>query len=375
MNNALFNLMLTQFRQYIREPQILFWSFGFPLLLVWLLGLSFSSHEIPERRIGVILPQEPSAAALVRQWSEHLSANQHELQGIINLPEVKRQHLIKVTYQVSYYKSRNDVIIALKRGDIQIFVELTPQKAGDNSEPKRIYYLDPQNNDAMLSYYLLNEKEKGIHNPQDNNLSILETAGLRYVDFLVPGLLAMTIMETCLIAVGWALVEKRITRVTRQMCITPMRKSTFLLAHICSCFLINIIEILIINLFAHIYFDVEIQGSFNAFLLLLFAGNVCFSGIAVFASSKAMKAQTANGLLEVTMLIQILLSGIFFSYKNFPHWMVNIIEYLPLTILTDTIRKVFIEGADIQLVMPANLILLAYGIITFIIGMRLFRWY
>lgn len=375
MNNALFNLVLTQFRQYIREPQILFWSFGFPLLLVWLLGLSFSSQDIPERRIGVVLPQDRAAAAQVRQWSEQLSANAHQLPGVINLPEVKRLHLIKVTWRVSYYQHRDEVILALKRGDIQMFVEATPPKEGGNGEPKRIYYLDPQDNEAMLSYYLLNEEEKGAQQPQDNNLSVLETAGLRYVDFLVPGLLAMAIMETCLIAVGWALVEKRITRVTRQMCITPMRKSTFLLAHIGACFLINFIEILIINLFARVYFDVEIQGSFNAFLLLLFAGNVCFSGVAVLASSRAMKAQTANGLLEVTILIQVLLSGIFFSYKNFPHWMASIIEYLPLTVLADAMRKVFIEGADVQLVMPATLMLLGFGLITFVIGMRIFRWY
>lgn len=375
MNSALFNLMLTQFRQYIREPQILFWSFGFPLLLIWLLGLSFSSQSIPERRIGIVVPQDTTAAAEAHQWGEQLVANPHLLQGIINLPEIKRQHLIKVTYHVTYYQHHDDVILALKRGDIQMFVEWLPQKTEDNREAKRIYYLDPQDNEAMLSYYLLNEEEQGESQPQYNNLSVLETAGLRYIDFLVPGLLAMAIMETCLIAVGWALVEKRITRVTRQMCITPMCKSTFLLAHIVACFLINFVEILVITLFARIYFDVEIQGSVGAFLLLLFAGNVCFSGIAVLASSRAMKAQTANGLLEVAILMQILLSGIFFSYKNFPHWMVNIIEYLPLTLLTDAMRRVFIEGADIQQIASAVLMLSGFGVITFITGMRIFRWY
>ncbi|AHY09199.1 ABC transporter permease [Serratia plymuthica] len=371
MNSALFNLMLTQFRQYIREPQILFWSFGFPLLLVWLLGLSFSSQDIPERRIGIVMPQDQTAAAQVREWSEQLAATDHQLQGIVNLQEVKRQHLIKVKYLVSYYQNRDEVILALKRGDIQMFVEVIPQQTGQ----KRIYYLDPQDNEAMLSYYLMNEKEQGERQPTEKNLSVLETAGLRYVDFLVPGLLAMAIMETCLIAVGWALVEKRITRVTRQMCITPMRKSTFLMAHIGACFLINFIEILIINLFARVYFDVEIQGSFSAFLLLLFAGNVCFSGVAVLASSRAMKAQTANGLLEVTILVQVLFSGIFFSYKNFPHWMVSIIEYLPLTMLADAMRKVFIEGGDIRLIMPATLMLMGFGVFTFVLGMRIFRWH
>ncbi|MBI6548650.1 ABC transporter permease [Xenorhabdus lircayensis] len=365
MNSALINLMNTQFRQYIREPEILFWSFGFPLLLVWLLGVSFSSQDIPERNIGIVLPTEVVQQQQVKQWGDQLVAQQHMIAGIVNKDEIKRDRLVKVRYKVTYYPDHDAVVRGLKRGDIQMFIE-------QDKEGKRVHYLDPQNSDALLTYYLLNQQGEV---QAEKNLFILETPGLRYVDFLVPGLLAMAIMETCLIAVGWALAEKRVSRVTRQMCITPMRKSTFLIAHILSCLLISITEILIIYWFAQIYFDVEMQGSFYAFLLLMLAGNICFSGVAVLVASRARKAQTANGLLEVSILIQILLSGIFFSYKNFPQWMANIIEYLPLTILADNMRKIFIEGGDIMQALPAAIILSLVGVITFITGMKIFRWY
>ncbi|PHM67801.1 ABC transporter [Xenorhabdus stockiae] len=365
MNSALINLMKTQFRQYIREPEILFWSFGFPLLLVWLLGLSFSSQDIPERYIGIVLPTEVAEQQKIKQWGEQFTAHEHTISGIINQDEIKRNNLVKVKYHIKYYPDREAVILGLKRGDIQMFIE-------QNTQGKQIHYLDPQDGDALLTYYLLNQQEG---KQTDKNLFILETPGLRYLDFLIPGLLAMAIMETCLIAVGWALAEKRLARVTRQMCITPMRKTTFLMAHILACLIINFVEILIIYQFAKIYFDIEIQGSFYAFLLLLFAGNICFSGVAVLVASRARKAQTANGLLEVSILIQVLLSGIFFSYKHFPQWMVNIVEYLPLTILADNMRKVFIEGGDLLQVVPASIALVVIGIMTFILGMRIFRWY
>lgn len=365
MNSALINLMNAQFRQYIREPEILFWSFGFPLLLVWLLGVSFSSQDIPEREIGIVLPADISQQQAIKQWGDQLIAQQHIISGIVNKDEIKRERLVKVRYKVTYYPDHDAVVRGLKRGDIQMFIE--QDKAG-----KRVHYLDPQNSDALLTYYLLNQQGEA---QAEKNLFILETPGLRYVDFLVPGLLAMAIMETCLIAVGWALAEKRVSRVTRQMCITPMRKSTFLLAHILSCLLISVTEILIIYWFAQIYFDIVIQGSFYAFLLLMLAGNICFSGVAVLVASRARKAQTANGLLEVSILIQILLSGIFFSYKNFPQWMANIIEYLPLTILANNMRIIFIEGGDIIQALPAVAILSLVGVVTFIVGMRIFRWY
>ncbi|MDX7990069.1 ABC transporter permease [Xenorhabdus littoralis] len=365
MNSALINLMTTQFRQYIREPEILFWSFGFPLLLVWLLGISFSSQNIPERDVGIVLPTEIAEQQKIKEWGEGLAAQEHIISGIINQNEIKRDKLVKVKYRIKYYPDRDAVVLGLKRGDIQMFIE-------QNAEGKRIHYIDPQNSDALLTYYLLNQP-KGEQ--ADRDLFILETPGLRYLDFLIPGLLAMAIMETCLIAVGWALAEKRITRVTRQMCITPMKKSTFLMAHILACLIINFVEILIIYWFAEIYFDVEMQGAFSAFLLLLLAGNICFSGMAVLVASRARKGQTANGLLEVSILIQILLSGIFFSYKNFPEWMANIVEYLPLTILADNIRKIFIEGGDVMQTIPAAIILSLIGVVMFIAGMKIFRWY
>ncbi|QTL41173.1 ABC transporter permease [Xenorhabdus budapestensis] len=365
MNSALVNLMKTQFRQYLREPEILFWSFGFPLLLVWLLGVSFSSQDIPERDIGIVLPTEIAEQHKIKQWGEQLAAHEHIISGIINQDEIKRDKLVKVKYRIKYYSDHDAVVLGLKRGDIQMFIE-------QNAEGKRVHYLDPQDSNALLTYYLLNQQEG---KQADENLFILETPGLRYLDFLVPGLLAMAIMETCLIAVGWALAEKRIARVTRQMCITPMRKSTFLMAHILACLIINFAEILMIYLFAEIYFDIEIQGSFYAFLLLLFTGNICFSGVAVLVASRARKAQTANGLLEVSILVQVLVSGIFFSYKHFPQWMVSIVEYLPLTILADNMRKVFIEGGDLLQVVPASIALIVIGIIAFILGMRIFRWY
>ncbi|MDR0217666.1 MAG: ABC transporter permease [Enterobacteriaceae bacterium] len=365
MNSALFNLIQTQFRQYLREPEILFWSFGFPLLLVWLLGVSFSSQDIPERDIGIVLPATIAEQQKIKQWGTQLAAHEHRINGIINQDHIKRDKLVKVRYRIKYYSDREAVILGLKRGEIQMFIE-------QNREGKRIHYLDPQDNEALLTYYLLNQPSE---NAANENLFILETPGLRYLDFLIPGLLAMAIMETCLIGVGWALAEKRLARVTRQMCITPMRKTTFLLAHILACLIINLVEILIIYGFAETYFDIDMQGSFYAFLLLLFTGNICFSGIAVLVASRARKAQTANGLLEVSILVQILLSGIFFSYKHFPQWMANIIEYLPLTLLADNMRKVFIEGADLMQVMPASIALVVVGVMTFLLGMRVFRWY
>lgn len=370
MNNALVNLMATQFRQYFREPQVLFWSFGFPLLLIWLLGLSFADQDIKVREVGVVAPTHDSRTREeFRAWSKRLESQEQALSAVINADEDKRTHLIKTKYRFKFYENRDEVVRALKRGDISIFVE----KEANSSNP--VYYLDPHNSEALLTYFFLEDDAQAISQATRKNLSILSSPGLRYIDFLLPGLLAMVVMQTCLIAVGWTLIEKRVAGVTRQMRITPMKKHHFLAAHLLACFVFNFVEVFIIYLFAHSLFDVAAQGGVAPFILLVVAGNVCFSGIAVLAASRAMKAQTANGILEVTILLLIIFSGIFFSYRTFPEWLISIVEVLPLTILADSMRTVFIEGAGVMDVAQSVFVLTAIGVITFLAGLKVFKWY
>lgn len=73
--------------------------------------------------------------------------------------------------------------------------------------------------------------------------------------------------------------------------------------------------------------------------------------------------------------ILIMFSGIFFSYKTFPDWMISIVEVLPLTILADSMRTVFVEGAGIMDVAPAVFALAAIGVTTFLAGLKVFKWY
>lgn len=368
MNNALLNLTAMQLRQYMREPQILFWSFGFPLLLVWLLGVSFSQAKVTERVVGIVLPAGIEARQTLRAWAERIESQQHDLSTVARTPRSGRSH-ISTRYKFKYYDSEAEVIRGLKRGEVQIFL------VEDSKSGKRMYHLDPDDGEAMLTYFLLGDDAEDLYGAVAKNMSVLDSPGLRYIDFLVPGLVALAIMETCLIAVSWTLIEKRITRVTRQLRITPMRRADFFAAHILACLLFTIIEILVIYLFARAYFDVQAQGGWPPFLLLTLAGNICFAGIAILAASRALKAQTATGMLEIAMLFFALFSGVFFSYNSFPGWMVAFIKMLPLTVLVDAMRMVFTEGAGIlDIAMPAA-VLTGVGIGAFLLGTKIFRWY
>ena len=159
------------------------------------------------------------------------------------------------------------------------------------------------------------------------------------------------------------------------MVATPMSKSLFLAAQFVARLGLSILEAGILIAFCYFYFDVTISGSIIAFLLVFIAGNIAFTGIAIFTSSRTSETRVGNGLVNVVVMPMMILSGIFFSYHNFPDWAVKIIEMLPLTLMADNTRSVFIEGAGLEQVLIPISILTLIGLAFSAIGLRIYKWY
>jgi ABC-type multidrug transport system permease subunit len=137
----------------------------------------------------------------------------------------------------------------------------------------------------------------------------------------------------------------------------------------------NFIESLVLLLFALITFKISIQGDLSALILMFLAGNIAFAGIAVFVSSHTSNTEVGNGLINFVVFPMMILSGIFFSYQNFPDWSLHVISNLPLTIMTDGMRSIFNEGAGYNEVARPVMILLATGALFFSAGLKIFKWH
>ena len=203
----------------------------------------------------------------------------------------------------------------------------------------------------------------------------LTLAGTRYVDFLIPGLMGMGIMMSCMWGLSYSLIEKRSKKLLRRMVATPMKKTVFLTSLFTARFIMNLVEAIILVFFAYFYFGLKIQGNIGALVLLFIAGNAAFSGLAVIISSRTANPEVGNGLINAVVTPMMVLSGVFFSYHSFPDWIVNIIRPLPLTMLNDNVRAIFNEGAGFSETIIPSFILLFEGFVFFIVGLKLFKWY
>ena len=159
------------------------------------------------------------------------------------------------------------------------------------------------------------------------------------------------------------------------MVATPLKKTVFFTSHMIVRIILGTLETILLILFSYLYFGTRITGSIPAFIAVFLAGIFAFAGIAILMASRTSKTEVANGLVNAITLPMMILSGIFFNYHNFPDWAIPIIQALPLTLVADSIRSIFIEGAGFMEVLRPVIILCAIGLVAFTTGLRVFKWY
>jgi ABC-2 type transport system permease protein len=378
--NRIFNwrqlktLTLANFKEMLREPGVLFWGIVFPILMSLGLGIAFNTKSDVIRKIGIIgntdsifkdtslLIHKFLAVKTIKSYNEKEKTDNY-------LFRIENKKLGNTNFHFRIL-TWNDAVMELKRGKISLVME----EKNDSVN----YLFDPANPDAQLTYIRLSQifgSRDFVSDENDVNIKPLTLEGTRYVDFLVPGLIAMGIMMSIMWGVSYTIIERRSKKLLRRMVSSPMKKSHFLISIIAVRVCMNFIEGCLIFFFAFLVFGIRIQGSLPALLLVFISGNIMFSGLAVFISSKTSKTEIGNALINLVVMPMMLLSGIFFSYHNFPDWMITVIQKLPLTMVADDIRSIFIEGAGIAQIATHCLILCLGGIIFFTAGIRIFKWY
>jgi ABC-type multidrug transport system permease subunit len=364
-NTQLYQLTYTFFLETIREPEVLFWGILFPVLISIGLGLAFT--QTSESKFHIMLVEK----------------NQTELDSLLNIYAKRNLKNDKETFiwkiedkiigntEFCFFRSDwKSAIVSLKRGESELIVT--------DSVGRMHYHFDPLNSQAQLAYMRLSALVKSPNSAMDTKqtqINPLTLKGVRYIDFLVPGILSMGIMSSILWGISYTIIERRSQKLLRRMVATPMRKSNFLIAMMFVRILMNVVEASILFFFAWLLFGIHIQGNIGALVVLFFAGNIAFTGLAVLISTRTAKTEVGTGWINAAQMPMMILSGIFFSYHHFPEWSIGIIKLLPLTALTDGIRSIFNEGAGWMEIITPSLALSGFGIVCFIIGLRLFKWF
>lgn len=343
--SAFTHLVMVRMKELKREPEVIFWVYGFPLLLALGLGIAFRN------KAGV------TSIAVVDGSAAH---------NVLALIERSPQNL-SIHGEVV---DRAEALKGFRLGKYDLVVE-TGNRGGFQ------YLYDPARPESMLSRAEVDDalqNAAGRKNPLPTSAVISNQPGSRYIDFFIPGLIGMNLMNSGMWSVGFALVDMRQRKLLKRFVATPMRRSDFLLALASGRLALMVTEVGLLLGFGVLIFHIRVLGSLLSILLLAAIGAVGFAGLGLLTASRAQKIESVSGLINLIMMPMWIFSGVFFSYERFPAAIHPFIKALPLTALNDALRATILEGAPLTTQAGRLLVLALWGGISFVLALRWFRW-
>jgi len=197
---------------------------------------------------------------------------------------------------------------------------------------------------------------------------------LRYVDWVLPGVLAMNIMFSSLWGVGWVIVRYRKNGVLRRLQATPLSALEFLTAQVLSRLTVVLLSSLVVYLGADIFLDFVMQGSYLVLFLVYLAGALCLISLGLVVAACLRTEELADGVLNIMAWPMLLLSGVWFSMEGASPAAQAISKLLPLTHLVNAARRVMVDGATVTQVLPEIALLAGTSLLLLVVAARLFRW-
>lgn len=336
--------------EFFRDRGTLIWNVFFPVLLVFGFAFAFSGDEESLFSVGVL--------------------------GTGDVPEsfAEMPALEFIHYSDEGTESRDAVINRLRQHQIDMVLDL------DENE----YYLNSESSVAPVLRRLFTSREETGGNTTLSEGNAVHASGftereisgqpIRYVDWLVPGVIGMNMMFSCLFGVGFVLVRYRKNGVLKRLKATPVSAFTFVSAQAASRLVIVIVTSAFVFAGTNVFLNFTMNGSYFTLLLITSLAIICMIAIGLVFAGRLKSEELAGGLMNLVTFPMIILSGVFFSLEGTPEIMQQLSLALPLTHFISGARAIMLEGAGLLEVMPNLLTLTGMAVLFLGVSAALFRW-
>ena len=344
VHSSLRELTMVRVREFLREPEAVFWTFAFPILMAIGLGIAFRNKPAEIVHVGVVRgPGADTVAASLRM---------SKLIAVDLVPSV------------------DSGLSSMRNGKIALVVEARGQRQVS-------YHYDDTRPDARNARFLADDaiqRGAGRTDPTAASDSLVREAGSRYIDFVIPGLVGMNIMGGSIWGVGFAIVDARRKKLLKRLIATPMSRTEYMMAFVISRLSVLVVEVAVVLGFAIAVFGVPMRGSLIQLAAVVLLSAFAFGGLGLLIASRAQTIEGASGLMNVSMVPMWLLSGVFFSSENFPKAFQPFIKALPLTATNDAMRGTMLRGESWAGVAPEMAVLIIWTVACGWLALKLFRW-
>ena len=348
-SRSLAQLTLVRFREFLREPEAVFWTFLFPVVLAIGLGIAFRNKPADVLTVGVV--RGAAGSTIVGDSLAARLGRSSGLKVIMLADSAAAQH-------------------ALRTGEVALVATAT------DAGPVEYRFDDtrPEGRSARFLVDDVVQRGAGRRDPVPVTERQVREKGSRYIDFVIPGLLGMNIMGGGIWGLAFAIVEARRRNLLKRLVSTPMSRVHYLVSFVLSRFMFLLVEIVVIIGSAVLMFGVPVRGSLLQLLVVCVVSSLSFGGLGLLIASRASTTEGVSGLTNLVMMPMWVLSGVFFSSQNFPAVAQPVIQALPLTATINALRATMLQGAGWDAVAWPMVIVAGWGLASFVVALRVFRW-
>lgn len=322
--------------EFVRDRSTLGWNLFLPVVLMFGLSFIFGGTERPEYTVGVL------------QAGEEVDTSVH--------PFLETRYIRFVPVQEIEQGMRK-----IARHQLDLLVRL---------EPPRQYWINPQSHKAYFVELALQQADPA------GEIEKAQIRGdpVRYVDWILPGILGMNMMFSCLFGVGYVVVRYRKNGFLKRLRATPLRAIEFVIAQVASRLMLIIFITAVVYIGTSYFLDIRMVGSYGLLLAVAVIGAVCLISMGLLVAARVTSEELAGGLLNLVTWPMMMLSGVWFSLEGTSEWVLRVASLFPLTHILDSARAVMLDGATLADIRPELLTLSLMSAVFLALGALLFRW-
>lgn len=353
-------LVKATFKNLFRDRMSLFWFLAFPVLIILLFGMIFSSDiDASDFPVGVVAGDGAAADALTSTLEQTEAFTVHT-------------------------GSEEDELAALESGYRHLVIVLPPEADNLLARKQRvdvIFYYDQQHQD--VNRVLISSISEILHEIERNitgqprifafRSEAIQSSELRHIDFLLPGILAMALMQLGLFG-SLQLVGLRERKVLRQLNVTPLPRSLFIGSEVTVRLFMALVQAMLLLIIGHFVFGVEVSGSWPALFGLILLGSAVFVSLGYLLVSFARSEDSGIGIIQMVQFPMMFLSGIFFPVEAMPEFIKPVVKAMPLTYLGDILRQVITGWAPMHTPGTNLLVLGGWLVASLLLAIKFFRW-
>jgi len=359
-------LIVGQLRLFGRNRQVLFWSLVFPIFFMVMLGSFFGEDDNMSLSVSVIdQDQTTSSKAL--------------------LSAMKQLSILKITESTDLEAEIKD----LKHGDLQLVVAVPKgyEAAVNAKSPSMegskltIYYDEMSQTTNQIGLPIISQLVDGISKQIVGYTPVITTQPqgvqslkLKYIDFLVPGIVAMMIMNNNLNGVAGQIASWRERGILRRLQSTPLHPGTFIASQITARLLLNGAQAIILLLIASMIFGTQVNGSWMLLLLFVVLGTLTFMSIGFIIAALSKTPESAGPIAGFVSFPLLFLGGVFFPTKSMPDWLQPVVNLLPISHLSTALRQIMNVGASLADLWSEAALLGGWMLVAFVIASLTFKW-